>query len=63
MFNHQEFQKHSLNKDVWDIPWVKDAFNEDNDTSDDDSSQSYESEYDDEEEHLCKSTNFYPKFE
>lgn len=48
MFDHKDFYKHSLTKDIWDIPWVRDAFNEDNDSSEE--SEGDESEYDDEEE-------------
>ena len=47
LYSIDEFAMHSTTKQIWELPWIKDAFHEDNDTDED---EDYDSEYDDEED-------------
>jgi len=44
---------HSETKQIWEIPWIKDPFHEDNDTDDE---EDYDSEYDEEDDETANSS-------
>lgn len=46
LYEPSQFKLHSADKDIWEVPWIRDVYNEDNDSSDEESEEESEEEDD-----------------